>query len=236
MTDLSTIKFFVTPQHNCSYLPRQDAATLFADPKATVDSELYNNLSNMGFRRSGNFLYRPHCGSCAACIPVRVPSKLFSPSKKQRRIINKNSDLTVTIKEAEFNEEHYTLYKHYIEEKHRDGDMYPPSRDQYKSFLLSEWGETKCFEFRLPDNSLVAAAISDHLDNGISAVYTFYDTRFQRRSLGAYAILWQIQRAKELNLTALYLGYWIKECRKMSYKTEYRPLEMLIDDQWEQTN
>jgi len=236
MTDLSTVKFFVTPQHSCSYLPREDATTLFADPKAAVDSELYNNLSNMGFRRSGNYLYRPHCESCAACIPVRVPSNHFNPSKKQRRILKKNSDITVTVKDAEFSEEHYALYKHYIEEKHRDGDMYPPSRDQYKSFLLSKWGETKCFEFRLPDNALVAAAISDQLQNGISAVYTFYDTGHQQRSLGAYAILWQIQHANEIGLSALYLGYWIKECRKMSYKTEYQPLEMLINNQWKRTN
>ena len=231
MTDLAAVKFFVTPLHKCSYLPRQDAITLFADPKANLDHDLYSELSELGFRRSGNYLYRPHCKQCSACIPVRIPVDLFSMSRRQKRVMKKNADLTVAEVPAHFQEEHYQLYEKYITAKHRDGDMYPPSPEQYESFLLSDWGNTVFFEFREKDK-LVAVAVSDVMDNGISAVYTFYDLEQPKRSLGVMAILWQIQKAVERKLPAVYLGYWIKECQKMSYKTEYRPLEMFVNNHW----
>ncbi len=236
MTDLAAVKFFITPLHKCSYLPRQDAITLFADPKAEVNQNLYSDLSEMGFRRSGNYLYRPHCRQCAACIPVRIPCNAFSPSRKQKRVIKKNADLNITAVDPVYSDEHYQLYQNYIEQKHRDGDMYPPSPEQYASFLLSDWGNTVFFEFRDGNNQLLAVSVCDILENGISAVYTFYDISQPKRSLGVMAVLWQIEEAKNRDLPSVYLGYWIKECQKMSYKTDYRPLEMLIDDHWVQTN
>ncbi len=231
MTDLSAIKFFVTPLHKCSYLPRQDAITLFADPKVSVNHALYSELSELGFRRSGNYLYRPHCKHCCACIPVRVPVDKFEPSRKQKRVVKKNQDLTVSRAPAHFNAEHYQLYERYITEKHRDGDMYPPSAEQFSSFLLSDWGNTFFYEFK-KDDELLAVAVCDEMQNGLSAVYTFYAPEAYERSLGVYAILWQIEEARKRMLPALYLGYWIKECQKMSYKTEYKPLEMFLNNQW----
>jgi len=232
MTDLATVKFFVTPLHKCSYLPRQDAVTLFADPKAELDQNLYSDLSELGFRRSGNYLYRPHCNDCSACIPVRVPCQSFVLSRNQKRVLKKNADLRVIAVDPVYSDEHYQLYKEYIEQKHKDGDMFPPSREQYDSFLLSDWGNTTFFEFRDTNNHLLAVSVSDILENGISAVYTFYDVNQPKRSLGVMAVLWQIEEAKRLQLYSVYLGYWIKECQKMSYKTDYAPLEMFINDQW----
>ena len=232
MTDLATIKFFVTPLHKCSYLPDQDAITLFADPKAAMDTDLYTNLSDLGFRRSGNYLYRPHCLNCKECIPVRIPCKEFVLSKRQKRVLRRNSDLTVTSSPPVYSEEHFRLYSDYIEKKHSDGDMYPASAEQYDSFLLSEWSNTVFFEFRDEDNQLLAVSVCDILENAFSAVYTFYDVNQPKRSLGVMAILWQLQEAQKRQLSAVYLGYWIKECQKMSYKTEYKPLEMLINDHW----
>lgn len=232
MTDLAAIKFFVTPLHQCSYLPRKDAITLFADPKANLDHDLYSELSELGFRRSGNYLYRPHCRTCSACIPVRIPVSRFTPSRKHKRILQRNADLQIRRVEAAFNEEHYQLYARYITCKHRDGDMYPPSPEQYASFLLNDWGDTAFYEFRLPDNELIAVAVCDIMKNGLSAVYTFYSAEQAQRSLGVLAVLWQIDECKKLELPALYLGYWIKDCQKMSYKTEYRPLQMYINNHW----
>lgn len=231
MTDLSAIKFFVTPLHKCSYLPRQDAITLFADPKASVNHSLYSELSELGFRRSGNYLYRPHCKHCCACIPVRVPVDKFTPSRKQKRVIRKNQDLKVSIVPAHFGEEHYRLYEQYISAKHSDGDMYPPSAEQFSSFLLSDWGNTYFYEFR-QGTELLAVAVCDEMQNGLSAVYTFYAPDAYDRSLGVFAILWQIEETRQRKLPALYLGYWIKECQKMNYKTEYKPLEMFLNNQW----
>jgi len=232
MTDLAAIKFFVTPLHQCSYLPRKDAITLFADPKANLNHNLYSELSELGFRRSGNYLYRPHCRQCCACIPVRIPADRFELSRKHKRILQKNADLKIERVHAEYQEEHYQLYAEYISSKHRDGDMYPPSPEQYASFLLSDWGNTAFYEFRLPDGELIAVAVCDVMKNGLSAVYTFYSVAHAQRSLGVMAVLWQIEECKRLELPALYLGYWIKDCQKMSYKTEYRPLEMYVNNHW----
>ncbi|MDY6921802.1 MAG: arginyltransferase [Pseudomonadota bacterium] len=232
MTDLAAVKFFVTPLHQCSYLPRNDAITLFADPKANLDRNLYSELSEVGFRRSGNYLYRPHCRQCSACIPVRIPVHRYRMSRKHRRIWNRNRDLSITRVTAEFNDEHYELYARYIEAKHKDGDMYPPTPEQYESFLLSDWGNTCFYEFRDPDHVLLAVAVTDIMGNGLSAVYTFYATEHAKRSLGVMAVLWQIEQCRELELPALYLGYWIKDCQKMKYKTEYRPLEMYVNNHW----
>jgi arginine-tRNA-protein transferase len=231
VTDLAQLKFFATPPHACSYLEEQQATTLFVDPAARIDPALYSALSTLGFRRSGRHLYRPHCEHCNACIPVRIPVAEFAPRRSQRRILRRNADLTVTVRDAELTEENYALYARYIGERHDDGDMYPPSREQFRSFLLCDWSDTRFVEFR-EDDRLVAVAVTDRVDDGLSAIYTYYDPDHPKRSLGVHAILWQIEHARERGLPNLYLGYWIKRCRKMRYKTEYRPLEMRVGERW----
>lgn len=230
--DLATIKFFVTPTHKCSYLPREDATTLFADPKVVAQRGTYSELSELGFRRSGNYLYRPHCKRCDACIAVRIPANHFSQNKRHRRIWRKNQDLEISQVASTYTKEHYEMYARYICHKHSDGDMYPPSINQYESFLLSDWGTTQFIEFR-KDGQLIAVAVTDIISSGLSAVYTFYEPEFHQRSLGVLAVLWQIEEVKRLKLPALYLGYWIKECDKMRYKEEFSPLEMFVDNRWE---
>ncbi|MGB4342100.1 MAG: arginyltransferase [Moraxellaceae bacterium] len=225
------IKFFSTTAHACSYLPGKQAVTLFADPKTNMDRRLYTDLSDLGFRRSGNYVYRPHCGSCQACVAIRIPVDRFEPNRQQLRVWKKNQDLNVLVCDARFREEHYELYEHYINARHYDGDMYPPSVEQYASFLTSDWSETCFVEFRL-DGKLLAVAVCDELENGLSAVYTFYDPDYEKRSLGTFAILWQIEETRRRQLHSLYLGYWIRDCQKMSYKIAFRPIELLINGEW----
>ena len=231
MTTLSNLKVYATHPHDCSYLPGEQATTLFIDPKTPVDKPLYSQLATMGFRRSGEHIYRPHCEHCNACTASRVPVDHFEYKRKQRKIRNKNLDLSVEEVLDISDDEYYQLYARYITERHRDGDMFPPTKDQYLTFLSKEWEITKFYSFR-EKNKLLAVAVIDEMSNGLAAVYTFFDPESDRRSLGSYAILWQIEHAKSLNLPHVYLGYWIKECRKMNYKTDYRPLELLINDQW----
>lgn len=231
MTNLAHLKFYATQPHACSYLPEQRATTLFLDPQLPIDINTYSQLSELGFRRSGDHLYRPHCQTCTACIASRIAVDAFEPSSQQKRIIKRNADLQVMARAPALTDEIYQLYARYIEARHQDGDMYPPSREQFSSFLVRNWPFSQFYEFRL-EGRLLAVAVTDHMLNGLSAVYTFYDPAQTRRSLGRYAILWQIGEARRLELEALYLGYWIKECRKMSYKTEYRPLEMLVNQRW----
>lgn len=235
MTDLAHLKFYATQPHPCSYLPEEQAVTLFLDPQQTIEPDTYSQLSELGFRRSGEHLYRPHCAQCRACVPARIPAADFVPNKQQKRILKRNRDLQVTSRRPVMNEEIYQLYSRYIIARHSDGDMYPPSREQFQSFLVSEDAFCEFNEFRL-DGRLLAIAVTDRLNNGLSAVYTFFDPDESSRSLGRYAILWQIEQARQAGLPAVYLGYWIRNCRKMSYKTEYRPLEMLINQRWIRVN
>jgi len=235
MTNLATLKLFATQPHPCSYIGGQQATTVFVDPDAHVDVELYSQLSLLGFRRSGAHLYRPQCGSCQACMSCRVPTALFRPNRSQRRCWLKNQDIEMTSVANIDSQEHYQLYARYIEQRHQDGDMYPASKEQYKAFLTSEWGSTGYFEFRL-QGTLIGVSVCDRLRDGLSAVYTFYAPELNERSLGKYAILAQIKKAQELGLAYVYLGYWIKQCDKMNYKTDYRPLELLINRQWLRLN
>ncbi len=235
MTNLAHLKFFATHPHTCSYLQDQRATTLFLDPQQPIDVATYSRLSELGFRRSGDHLYRPHCQSCSACIASRIPSADFTPSRQQKRIIKRNADLQVSARPPRVTDENYQLYARYIESRHADGDMYPPSREQFSSFLVSDWSFSLFYEFRL-EGELLAIAVTDHMSNGLSAVYTFFHPDHPRRSLGRFAILWQIEEARRTGMEAVYLGYWIKNCRKMSYKTEYRPLEMLVNQRWVRIN
>lgn len=155
----------------------------------------------------------------------------FSPDRNQKRILKRNADLTVHATNPQYSEEYFDLYQRYIEQRHADGDMYPPSRDQFSTFLVRDLPFSRFYEFRL-DGRLLAVAVTDLLPNGLSAVYTFYEPTEERRSLGRFAILWQIGEALRLELEAVYLGYWIKNCKKMNYKTQYRPIELLINQRW----
>lgn len=231
MNLLAKIRVFATYPHPCSYLEGEMATTLFVDPATPIDTHIYSQLSSIGFRRSGPHLYRPHCGSCNACIPARVPAGRFHPDRSQRRIVKRNADLEACAIASIDTDEHFDLYSRYIRARHSDGDMHPPERSQYDSFLTREWGCTSFVEFR-HDRRLLAVAVLDRLDDGLSAIYTFYEPEEERRSLGSFVILWEIARARQLGLGALYLGYWIRDCRKMNYKTRFRPIELFVNGQW----
>lgn len=231
MTQLSNLRVFATHPHPCSYLPGERATTLFIDPNTHIDGALYSELSELGFRRSGPHVYRPHCARCRACVPARIPVADFQPNRSQRRIWHRNKDLRVSDEKSIDGDEYYGLYERYISARHHDGDMYPPSREQFDSFLTSEWDLTHYYCFRRGDQ-LLAVAVVDQMSNGLSAIYTFYDPDENRRSLGTYAILWQIEQARQRELPAVYLGYWIHDCRKMNYKVQFRPTELLMNGHW----
>ncbi|WP_145010971.1 arginyltransferase [Pseudomonas oryzihabitans] len=231
MTELARLKFYATQPHACSYLPNEQATTLFLDPSQPMNGQIYAELSELGFRRSGDHLYRPHCQLCKACVPARIPVARFRPSRKQTRVLKRNADIKVTRCEPGFTEERYQLYARYISERHADGDMFPPSRGQFSTFLVSNLPYAFFYELRVADR-LIGIAVTDVLPNGMSAVYTFYDPNEEKRSLGVFGILWQIAETRRLGLDAVYLGYWIKGCRKMSYKTEYRPIELFVNQRW----
>jgi arginine-tRNA-protein transferase len=230
-SSLRELKVYTTYPHSCSYLEDEEATTLFVDPRQAVDQRLYSNLSLLGFRRSGNHIYRPHCTYCNACTPARVPVQAFAPTRSQRRVLRRNGDLNIERTADIRDDAAYTLYERYIRERHADGDMFPPDREQYDSFLNNAWDCTRYYRF-YDHQQLIAIAVVDVMLDGLSAIYTFFDPSLEKRSLGQYAILWQIEQAREMGLDYLYLGYWIKNCQKMAYKSAYRPLEIFRDSHW----
>lgn len=231
----NTIKLFRTGDHHCSYLPDRQSRTLFLDPELNFGLNLYEELTQSGFRRSGKHLYRPDCENCQSCISARIPVDLFQLSRRFKRVLKRNEALRVEIAPSKYRDEDYRLFERYIEHRHDDGDMYPASKDSYQDFLAIE----KPFAFHLRyflDDQLVGVAVTDQLNTGLSAIYTFFEPELTKSSLGVYSILRQISICKELKLPYLYLGYWVPGCQKMLYKTQYKPTELLIDGCWQPIN
>lgn len=234
MTGEKRIRLYSTRPHPCSYFDDREAKTLFVDPDISISDSLYSQLSQRGFRRSGNHYYRPNCEDCQQCIPCRVPVAEFSFSRNQRRLLNRNADLKV-VNQSFLAEDAYELYERYINARHLDGDMYPASRDQFASFIAEKRNNTEYIHF-YDKERLVSVAVCDPVEDGLSAIYTFYDPEDGRRSLGKYAVLWQIRSCQERGLPFVYLGYWIRDCDKMRYKTNYRPIELLMSQRWIRLN
>ncbi|MDO9365480.1 MAG: arginyltransferase [Methylotenera sp.] len=230
---LNKLQFYVTTSYDCGYLPNKLAQSLIATPQHLVNAEVYSGLIRQGFRRSGKFAYRPHCENCQACVPVRVILQDFAPNRSQKRAFKQHQYLTTTILPVAFYEEHYALYAAYQRVRHSDDKLTKQIDDveQYQSFLCQSNVESVLVEFR-ENNQLKMVSVIDIVSDGISAVYTFYDTTETKASYGTYNVLWQIEWAKSFNLPYLYLGYWIKDSQKMAYKQNYKPLEWLIDGKW----
>lgn len=229
--EIQRLHFYQTSPHPCSYLEGQEARTIFMDPAVPVTRAVYSGLATLGFRRSGAHLYRPACDQCQACLSCRIRVREFRRNKRFRRIWKRNEDLVSRPLRHLDDPRYFELYCRYINARHAGGDMHPPSREQYQSFIEARSDTTQFHAFYLQD-TLVALAVVDELDHGLSAMYSFFDPELPSRSLGTYMILWQIERAWRLNLPYVYLGYWIKECGKMRYKTDFRPLELLLNEKW----
>ncbi|WP_169568650.1 arginyltransferase [Sneathiella limimaris] len=224
--------FFSTPPTPCPYLPgklEKKIVTLLAgkDP-----DDLHNTLSLAGFRRSQDLAYRPACDDCNACIPIRVLTDQFFFKKSFRRILKANADLTARELPALATEEHFNLFQTYLKSRHSDGGMSDMHYADYQAMVEDSPVSTQLTEFRNESGQLAAVCLTDRMADGLSLVYSFFDPTLTKRSLGTHLVLWHIQQAQRMGHPHVYLGYWISESPKMSYKTRFQPAEILTKEGW----
>lgn len=233
-----SLSLSVTAPYPCSYLENRTACSQIVSPAHIVKTPIYEQLIQQGFRRSGQFTYRPHCDECQACTSIRVPVASFVPNRSQKRLMRRLPHLEIKVSELYFNEAHYKLYSHYQQVRHAGGGMDKDGREAYEQFLLTSLVDTYLVEFYVPashlknEMCLKMVSVIDVVDTGLSAVYTFFDPNDPHVSWGTYGVLWLIEYAKALGLPYVYLGYWIEDCRKMTYKTRFKPFELLTSQGW----
>ncbi|OYV40903.1 MAG: arginyltransferase [Acidocella sp. 20-61-6] len=224
--------FYTTAPLPCPYLEGRTERKVVTELAGVSAESLHDRLSRGGFRRSHNIAYAPVCPSCNACVPIRIRARDFTPNRTQKRIWRSNADLAVQEMPPRATAEQFQLFQRYQQVRHGDGDMATMSFYDYRAMVEDTPIETAIIEFRLANGTLVGACLTDQLGDGLSAVYSFFTTDMDERSLGTYAILWLVARAIELDLPHVYLGYWVAESRKMAYKAKFRPSEILRNGQW----
>ena len=231
-------QFYVTAPQPCPYLEGRAERKLFTALQGEGAEKLNNALSRQGFRRSQNVLYRPSCADCAACLSARIRVADFTPSRSQRRVLNRNAALKRAATSPWATEEQFTLFRTYLDSRHADGGMADMDIFEFAAMIEETPIKSRVVEYRSPPpepgkaKPLTAVCLTDVLDDGVSMVYSFYDPTMQDHSLGTYLILDHIEIARRAGLPYVYLGYWVPGSRKMGYKANFTAVEIFKNGAW----
>ncbi len=225
--------FYRTGPMPCPYLEGRIERNLFTELHGVQAPMLHDQLAQAGFRRSHHIVYRPACPGCNGCVPVRIPVRDFRMSRSQRRVWNRNEDLEISLGPATATQEHYALFTRYQNTRHSGGEMATMSFADFRAMVEDSVVRTELASIRDRTGRLVGACLTDRLSTGYSAVYSYFDPAEDARSLGTHCVLWLLDRVRSEGLSHLYLGYWIAECAKMTYKSRFQPLEHLGVNGWE---
>jgi leucyl-tRNA---protein transferase len=230
-------QFYLTAPSPCPYLPKREERKVFTHLIGRRAAALNDTLTQSGFRRSQTIAYRPACENCRACVSVRVKVDEFLLSKSLRRVLRHNSDILGSVVRSEPTAEQYGLFRAYLDTRHGDGGMADMTVLDYSMMVEDSHVETRLIEYRALDlegrGPLAGVCLTDVLTDGLSMVYSFYEPEEEKRSLGTFMILDHIERARELGLPHVYLGYWVQGSRKMAYKARFLPQERLGMNGWE---
>ncbi|MFD1982700.1 arginyltransferase [Mesorhizobium newzealandense] len=236
-------QFFLTAPSPCPYLDGQFERKVFTHLVGDKAAEMNDLLTQGGFRRSQNIAYRPACETCRACVSVRILAQEFVASRNMKRVLQHNSDLVGHMHTAEPSTEQYSLFRSYLDARHRRGGMSDMTVLDYAMMVEDTHVDTKVIEYRRrgPDTfitgkgqgELIAVALTDKMADGLSMVYSYFNPDFEERSLGTFMILDHIARARAMGLPHVYLGYWVNGSRKMNYKMRFMPQEHLGPKGWE---
>ena len=230
-------QFFITAAGPCPYLPGKMERKVFTHLVGPDAKSLNSQLSQGGFRRSQNIAYRPACDGCGACVSVRVPVKQFEWTKGFRRTMRINGDITRKVVPAKATSEHYSLFRTYIDHRHGDGGMAEMTVLDFAAMVDDTLVDSRIIEYRVPteyepSGELIAAMLVDVLNDGVSLIYSFYDPQLEKRGLGTFMILDMISSMLESGQPNVYLGFWISQSHKMSYKSRFLPQERLGPEGW----
>lgn len=224
--------FFATAPLPCPYLPDRVERRVVTELFGRDATKLHDQLSYAGFRRSHGIVYAPACPGCDACKAVRIVADGFKPRSSMKRIQKANADLTVRMVSPIATQEQYRLFQRYQRSRHSGGDMSKMDYLDYQALIEDTPIETFLATFRDADGTLVGTMLCDRVNDGLSAVYSFFDPEQPRRGMGTHMILWMLEEAKRQGLPYVYLGFWIEGCNKMSYKARFRPLEVHTSEGW----
>jgi arginyl-tRNA--protein-N-Asp/Glu arginylyltransferase len=242
----NTPQFYLTAPSPCPYLPGQEERKVFTHLVGERAAQLNDLLTHGGFRRSQSIAYRPACETCRACISVRVLVEDFRPTRSMRRVIERNRDVVGEMRVPVPTSEQYSVFRSYLDARHRDGGMADMTVLDYAMMVEDSHVDTRMIEYRqrpsdgssheLGSGRLLSVALTDVLSDGLSMVYSYYDSEESSRSLGTFMILDHIERARRMGLSYVYLGYWVEGSRKMAYKGRFLPQQRLAPDGWKRVD